>query len=104
MLGLIGVSLLLVSTNQFVSAQRDSMKVIAPENKDSVDSIITAAPDEDNQMFSGSDKLTAGVGDEESTCVSGDGQQTCVCGDACIAGETTCGCITVQSDPVEPTG
>ena len=67
MLGLIGVSLLLVSTSQYVYAQRDSMKATSPESEDSIDSIITAAPGDDNQVLSGSDTLTAIPGDEEST-------------------------------------
>ncbi|MGD1836522.1 MAG: hypothetical protein ACPKPY_00505 [Nitrososphaeraceae archaeon] len=98
------MSLLLIGTSQYVYAQRDSMKATAPESEDSIDSIITAAPGEDNQVLSGSDILTAMPGDEESTCVSGNGVQTCVCEEECLAGKTSCGCITIQSDPVEPTG
>lgn len=70
---------------------RDEGTRMAPARSDQDQRLQT----QQTEQHSPGQMITPG-GELGSTCVSGDGQDSCVCDDACIAGPTTCNCITVE--------
>ncbi len=83
-----------------VAAQTRNLSDVSAQTRNDINT-KTFSVSEKQELDNAVKKLAIpGHGGLEAVCSSTDNQQACACGeDACIAGATTCGCITVTPPP-----